>query len=548
MADNTPSLGELASAGQSMTPIATTAVTDQRDLVRNLNENARFKAENDWRKYQDFQQRLGGLYQNLGEIEKMEVMDEDKAELQKDAAELYRKIAENPKAFTTDMKGWAELNQAYGALASKATESKQNNLFDKANRQFVLQNNDLNSDENKQLIDSYRKMPLGSRQAYNLSLQPVFDANTFANTLKTQIEKDYSPQMTTTQVGFDETTGKPVEGGEGYLREKTVTQIPYKDFITRWDSSLGMLSDKNNQPVKNWAKKQYDTLPADVKQKVSLEQFWSKIGQNLYGSSADEKGNIKDIINVTKDEVKADPNYLKKQTIAQQERDLTERTRHNKAMEAIGWKRAEKDEQEDDDAAQGIVMEISDTINDAMRPENRHEVYEGGAKGNNRVVYDLNDPEVLKKFATLDKDGKTIVQPDVLRIDEKTGNPELVYFEKDDDNNNVKNKTGGFQIKDTKPINERTWSRLKVGVAESAKNKGKVNEKVQSIITKNGGVLNIAKKIKDAEQKQEQDKVPPKGINDYAPDVRAGILKVMEKNNISEKEAIEALRKAGKID
>lgn len=540
MADNTPSLGELASAGQSMTPVATTAVTDQRELVRNLNENARFKAENDWRKYQDFQQRLGGLYQNLGEIEKMEVMDEDKAELQKDAAELYQKIAQNPKAFTTDMKGWGELNAAYGALASKATESKQNNLFDKANRQFLLQNNELNSDENRSVIDSYRKMPLGSRQAYNLSLQPIFDANTYANNLKTQIEKDYSPQTETTFGGKDEATGKFVEGGDGYMRERTKTTIPYQDFINRWDASLSMMADKNNQPIKGWAEKQYNSLPDDIKKQVSLEQFWNKIGQNLYGSSKDEKGNVKDIVNITKDEIRADPNYLKKQTIEQQDRVLDETTRHHKAMEGLGWEKIKFDNADDEQEASGTIIQINSVIEDATRPENLKFVID--PKGNRQQMGTLADPELLKRYATIDKDGRVTNTADDALIDRTSGQVSLVYYKKDDDGNIKKSPQGAAIIERSVPVNTSSWVSSVVGRNESTKNKGKIINIVQGFYDKNGGIYKTARKLNQEKPKEDAAKAPAKGIADYAPDVQAGIRAVMDKNNLSEEEAIKLLK------
>lgn len=541
-----PSLTELASAGQSMEVIPTIGVNNQQDMVRTLNQQAQFKAQNDWNKYLNFQKNLGDFYQNVAEVEKLDVMDEDRPELQKDAAELYKKALENPGAFSgrnPDIFG--ELESMRGGLLAKATESKQNNLFDKANRQFLAQNNDLNNEDNKKAVEQFRTLPLGSRKAYTLDITPVFDANTFSEGLKAKLTQ--TSKVPSLIGGLDE-NGKSTPG-DAYIRDTTTETIPYQQFKSQWNNAYGFQDDKNGQPIRKWANKQYETLPDDVKKKISPEQFWDKVGDNFYGSTKDEKGNIKDIITKTEGEIKANPNYLKQQTIEQQERDLKERKRHNKVMEAIGWTKANDADDEEEDTATGIILEIGDKINAAMTPENRHEVYEGGTKGSNRVVYDLSDPEVLKMFGTIDKDGKTANAPDVIRIDEKTGNQELVYYQKEEDNDGnlvpKLNKTGGYMIKDTKPINQRTWARLNVKSAVGAAKQAKVNEKVQEAITKNGGVVGLAKKIKSADGGGDVEVT--KTITEYSPAEQSGIQAVMKANGVSEAEAIQALIKAGKL-
>ena len=84
-----PSLGELANAAQSQEAIPTIAVNDQQNMVRTLNQQAQFKAQNDWNKYQSFLKERADTLANLGEIEKMDIMNEDRPELQKDAVKIY---------------------------------------------------------------------------------------------------------------------------------------------------------------------------------------------------------------------------------------------------------------------------------------------------------------------------------------------------------------------------------------------------------------------------------------------------------------------------
>jgi len=551
-----PSLGELASAGQSMTPVADTAVTSQTELVRNLTQAAQFKAENDWRKYNDFQKRLGDFYQNQHDVEKLDVMDEDKEDLQKDAAKLYEQIANNPGAFSgRNPQAWAEVNKTYGNLLSRATQSKQDNLFDKANRKYVVDNNELNTDENKSIIEGYKKAPLGSRQAYTLSLQPVFDANSYAETLKGQVEKQYSPEQQTTMVGFDQATGKPIPG-QGYLRETTTSKIPFQDYIGKWNASLNMQTDKNNQPIKGWAKKQYDTLPADRKDPksdsyVPFEKFWEDIGTNLYGSTKDDKGKVKDIIKTTKDEVKADPNYLKDKTLAQQDKSLDETRRHNKAMEGLGWERIKSGNEEDDSQAQGAIIEIGDVVANATRPENLKFVID--TKGNRQQLGTVSDPDLIKKYTTLDKDGKSTNPPDDVLIDRTSGQMSLIYYKKNDEGEIQKSPQGAEIIQKSLPVNTSTWVSAVVGRNEGTKNKGKVINTVQKFYDKLGGVYQGARKLNESQNKQDaanNSQQPEKGILDYAPNIQKGIKAFMDANpNIkTEAEAIKLLRENKKID
>lgn len=545
----TPSLGELSNAVQSGAPVPDTAVTNNNELVQTLNQNARFKAQNDWNKYLNFQNNLKDAYANTAAVEQMEVLSDDKPEIQKDAAQLYSFIAKNPDAFSGKNQQLAgELQGMYGNLLSKATLSKQDNLYDKAHRNFLLTNNELNTDTNKKVVDEFAKQPLGSRKAYNLSLDPIFDANAFSTTLKDQIEKQYSPDVKTTQVGFDKTTGLPVPG-EGYLKETTTSKIPYQDYISKWDSALSMQADKNNQPIKNWAIKQYDTLPEDIKKKVPLEKFWHTIGEKMYGGTTDEKGNVKDIVKNIKEDIKADPNYLKKQTLAQLDKSLDETRRHNKVMEGLGWEKIKSGNADDDEEASGTITQINSVIEDATRPENLKFVID--PKGNRQQMGTLSDPELLKKYSSIDKEGRATNPADDALVDRTSGQVSLVYYKHDDDGNTVKSPQGAAIVEKSVPVNTSTWVSSVVARNESAKNKGKVINIVQKFYDKNGGIYKTARKVNQDRAKQDTTQtgtVPAKGIQDYAPEIQSGIQAVMKKNNISEAEAIKALKAAGKLD
>lgn len=542
-----PSLGELASAGQSIEAVPTIAVNNQQDMVRNLNQQAQFKAQNDWNKYLNFQKNLGDFYQNADEVAKLDVMDEDREALQKDTAEVLKKALENPDAFSGRNPAiYGELRSMASGLMSKATESKQNNLFDKSNRQFLAQNNDLNNDDNKAVVEQFRAQPLGSRKAYTLSVTPVFDANAFSEGLKSKLTK--TEKVPSLIGGLDE-KGNAIPGDK-YMRETTTETVPYQQFKTQWNNAYGFQDDKNGQPIKKWADKQYESLPEDIKKKVSKEQFWDKVGDNFYGSTKDEKGNIKDIIKKTEGEIKANPNYLGEEKLKVSKDELSERTRHNKAMEGLGWQKIKSGNAEDDEEAQGVITEISDVIENATRPENLKFVVD--AKGNRQQMGTMSDPELIKKYTTLDKEGKTTNPPDDALIDRTSGQAMIVYYKRNEDGEIEKSPQGANIIAKSIPVNTSTWVSSVVGRNESTKNKGKVNNTVQKFYDKLGGVYQGSRKLNQAKAKQDEggskEVQVTKTVVDYSPEIQTGIKSFMKANKLTEEQAIKILRENKKID
>ncbi len=501
----TPSLGELASAGQSGAPVAASAAISTNDLVQNLNQNARFKAQNDWNKYLNFQDNLKDAYANAAAVEQMDVLSTDKPELQKDAKNLYSFIAKNPDAFSGKNQELAgEMQAMYGNLISKATLSKQDNLFDKANRGYLVQNNELNTDENKKVIDEFAAKPLGTRKAYNLNLPTILDINAYTKGILD------SPSVKTSFATSEVTPDNQ------FIIEKEGTKYDRKSFIDKFAEGLNVESDKYGHSIKGYVKDLYKTVPDEVKQMIpgktedeKLTNFWKMQGEKMFNSPDD-------ITETKKENRQANPNYLKPEKLQLDKDELKEKIRHDKAMEGLGWERIKSGIAEDDDAAMGSIIEINDVIDNATRPENLKYVVD--PKGNRQQYGTISDPELIKRYTTIDKTGKITSPPDDAVVDRTSGQISLVYYKKKGLKGEVqKSPQGAAIIEKSIPVNTSTWVSAVISRNENAKNKGKVNNLVQQFYQKNGGVYEGARKMNQAEKGKQEAKNKTVDLNTLDP-------------------------------
>lgn len=313
MADVTPSLGELSNAAQSQQAIPVIAPKDSTEVIRTLNHAAQVRAQYDWAKLLNFQKQLGDTLADVNKVQELDVSPEDKPELLKDRAELLQTIAKNPEAFSgRDPAKYAEIQSLYGNLMGKATESKSFNAYDKGMRGYVAQNPELNTDENKAIIEGARKKPLGENRLYNLTLNPVFDANAFTIKLMTQATE--GPTNKSYPVDFDKQGQEII--GDKYIRQIAETRVSFPKFIKDWNTALYMQDDKNGQPIKKFAEKKYNELPTDIKKNFTLEEFWNRYGEESFGGTRDQKGIMQDIIKKEAGELKPNSNYVNPQELA----------------------------------------------------------------------------------------------------------------------------------------------------------------------------------------------------------------------------------------
>lgn len=309
-----PGLGEILSvANQSGNPTGQEGVVfDNRQILQTLNENARFKAENDWKKYNTFLTNLKDVYSDLGTIQGMEVASQDREVLKKQAGDIFQDIADNPRAFFGGQK-MGEIQAKIANLRGLSSESKQNSIFDFAHRQYLSQNPELNTEENKKLIEQYWKNPLGKRSPYILNLPTQFDYQAYAKDIAglPSVSNKFAQSGL---VGQD-----PNQPGNEFIRMTEGTRIGREPFLKAWMAGLNTQKDKYGHSIRTAIEQQYNQLPDQLKKQFggSVENYFKALGESAFNSD-------KDIVSLTKDELK--PNQF---------RMLEQKQRNQVALEAV---------------------------------------------------------------------------------------------------------------------------------------------------------------------------------------------------------------------
>lgn len=435
-------------------------VYDSKDLVRGLNQAAQFKAENDWRKYQYFVNNLKEVYKDADQIAAMDVMTEDRDLLKKQAGEVFADILKDPQSIYSP-----KLQQKIGKMRSDATESKQNRLFDVANREFIARNPELNTDANKSKIDGFKTNPLGSRSTYNLDMPTLFDYDSFRKTIM---------ESPTVKTKFANSTVTP---DNQFIREVEGNKYDRNKFLQAWNAGLSAQQDKYGHSIKGAAKQMFNEL-SDRDKKYwqnngGLEGFWNYTGQKAFGGN-------NDVIETVKDNIQPNSAYLDKQRLA------------------LGWanfglSKAQLDKANTEDllSADSTLKEAASIIKNGvpLKVEN----YKGSKKS--KVVYEVSDPTILQTFGKIDKDGNVANTPDVIQYDKDTDELNLVYYQRESDDDGkptgvIKTTNSGKRLVDrTIPLNSRTWLKQKVKQANPNKDIGGVNNLVEEVFTKAGGNL-----------------------------------------------------------
>lgn len=462
-------------------------VIDTRGLVDTLNQNARFKAENDWRKYMNFQNNLKEQFKNQSALQEKDIAATDKPALQNDAAALYEMILKNPGAFQRpDSRAYGDIQAKYGELQGKFTRSKQDNTFDQENRAYIARNPELNTDENKAIIDDFISKPLGSRQPYNLSLPTIFDYDAYRNNLLSHPSVKTKFAESGTIGGFDPKTNQPL-AGEQFIRELEGNKYNYDRFMQLWDAGLGTQKDKYGHSIGKYAKQVFDSLPKQDQQYYAanggLNKLWHDMGERAFGSK-------QDITETTKDNLQPNNQYLRKQEISQ-----------GWARLGLEQKKLDKGNADDMVGADAVLREVASIVNKGVPMQIKH----SKDAGQNKTVYEISDPTLLRGFGKIDKDGNVTNVPDVVHYDKGTDELNLVYYDKDDDGN-VKLRNGEKLVQKSTGLNPRTWLKEKVKLAYPNKDIGGVNSFVEDVFTKAGGNLQSLSDLYFGKQKPAFDK------------------------------------------
>lgn len=456
-----PTLSEIVNipANSSLATGNPGVVFDQRELVRNLNQAAQFKADNDLKKYQFFVNNLKDVYKDAGEIASMDVMTEDQPYLKKQASQIFADILKDPQSIYSP-----KLQQKLGSLKSEATESKQNKLFDLAHRQFINQNAELNTDSNKQKIEEFRALPLGQRKAYSLDMPTLFDYEGYRNNILTH---------PTVKTAFAQSSISP---DNQFIKEVSGNKYDRKKFIGAWNAGLNTQQDKYGHSIRGAAQQMFNQLSDSDKQywnkNGGLEGFWDYTGQLAFGGD-------KDVLETVKENVSANPGYLEKQKLGL-----------GWANYALGKERLHKSDNEDVLGANSVLKEAASIISKGVPVVSKN----WNDTGKTKTVSEIADPTVLQTFATLDKDGNIVNRPDVVQYDKDTDELNLIYYQKEKDEYGkftgaIKMAKGNRLVDRVVPINSRTWLKQKVKQTFPNKDIGGVNNIVETAFEKSGGNL-----------------------------------------------------------
>lgn len=285
-----PSLGEILSFGvdPDLGGGVPSVLNDSRQMLATIQENSKLASQRAWQKYTYFQDNLQSLYQQIGDVSKLEVATEDREALDKDRKELLDKIWKSPKEFfgSGNAKQRAEIEGILAKYRSNATESKLNKVYDMAHRTFMEQTPELNTEDNKKVVDQYLKQPLGARKSYNLNMPTVFDYSKFTQDIfKT-------PGVSKTDFGYEYSPDKH------FMQELTKTTLSKDAFMRNWNAGL-LGTDKYGHSIRTWANQQYKQLTDEQKKNLKVESpedLWKTIGEQTFGSKQDittaEKGKL----------------------------------------------------------------------------------------------------------------------------------------------------------------------------------------------------------------------------------------------------------------
>lgn len=476
-----PSLSEITNinADASLGGGELRPLIDNSKLVDNLNQSARYHAENTWRKYSQFLQNKQELFKNISDIQGLETAQQDRDLLKGQAADILGDILKDPSVVTGGH-GYSELQGKIAKFKSDAMTSKQDKVDDEANARFMAANPELMSEDNRAMRENFWKAPLGARKPVLLKMPTIFDEKTAVEGLIKGATTE-SKQI----VGKD---GKP---GEGYIAN--IVEIDPEKVKTGWNMIVkGGQQDKNAHDLVESVRERYGKLPERERAKYDaeggIEKFWADRGdQYLKAYFPDGKFRyIKDI--------DADPNYLGQKRIDQDEKELKERAANDRANRAIEWEKIGLRREELKKASAGAESSAMSVLNEAagvLKDAERVPAYNPATKKNGFELK-ISDPTLLQKFANVDKDGKTTNVADYTLFDETTEQPVLVYLRRDKFGKPIP----GSHDREI-PIDKRLW--LKTIAANTAKgdNLDETNVLIDKALTANGGkLIDLINKLK----------------------------------------------------
>ncbi len=126
-------------------------------------------------KHQEIEQRKTDVFKNLGDLSSVQVMPEDRQQLNDQFKEVAKYLLD-PSIFSGGNEaGRAAYEQKFEDLARKTYTSKQDFLMHSMNKKIIAENPEYQNAPNAQYLAAYPKTPLGSRTYDGMIPTPKFD-------------------------------------------------------------------------------------------------------------------------------------------------------------------------------------------------------------------------------------------------------------------------------------------------------------------------------------------------------------------------------------
>ena len=429
MPDNTPTITEIE--GRNIDPELGSGnpavVYDDRQLLNILNQNAQFKAANDWRKYQQFLGDYEAKLKTQQDIADLAVADSDREWLKKESVSLFKDALSDPYKIYSP-----EFNSKLANIKANATSSKQARDFAEKNAQWIAIHPEFNTEENKAKIADFidgQTVETGGRKFFTLDAPDVFDYIGFTGDLK----KDPSVMQTINE--------SRVSPDKSLIYERQDTKYLRDPYLR-----LSEVSYDTNPKVKRYAQKLFDGLSDAQKRKIGdPKALWLQLSGKAFGSDTD-------ILQQGKEQIQPNTNYLKPQQLAEQ-------IRANKADEAIKWGELDLKKEANklkDKSAEAQATWLNNFVNGVVQNaiNGKKEIYTG--KGGNKKKLDgyeaeLSNPTLaLFGYETSDGENKKVNIPPDKAVVSPDGKSITFKFYLKEKNRIKKDKAGNDLIDETK--------------------------------------------------------------------------------------------------
>lgn len=476
----------LASGSSPEIPVSTTKDLDV------INQTAdRLQSQNAARNYQIFQSKIKDrdlLYKMLdeGTIKTGDILPQDRPRIQAALDKQTQAFMNWQKNGIQDTRGLMEYKKATQDAQLDATHAQARYVFDK-NEQADLAKETLprKQEARKANLDNVLSSFGNELKPYQHTLD--FDFDPFKKYVEKETTETTDPKnplmkVTKTTVSVPATMQQAqkdfLENGE--IRESQTALL--KEFQSMKPDELSANLTAMNNRLKPFG--------AEIKAHVNTETGQIVVDEKIpdfaakWAMAADPQ-----LTSATSKFDTGAANYslgLKR---------VAETARHNKAMEGIDWAKFNYATDEDKFGASAVINEAKDILSKGEEVD----VYDKST-GKKFKQLRIGDPNLLKTFGNVDKDGNVTNAPDFLEYDKNKNQVVLGYYGDD-------GRTIDREIK----LDQRTW--LKEIAKRSFPNKdiGKVNTLVDDILNDNGNSLfQLTEKVNKAETKSQPIQSPTK--------------------------------------